>query len=116
MLSFGHLVFVRHVTCPEHGDLMDSGHAHEALSAPAGVAEASVSLPAVASALLQAESGHDHCLVCTTTRERFVLLPLKGTRAESVALPVAFIATVAASPFSPVAVIVLSPKNSPPAA
>jgi hypothetical protein len=63
-----------------------------------------------------AESSHDHCLICTITHERFALLPPASTSAASIELAVPPVFRPDASPFAPVAVIALSPKNSPPSA
>lgn len=114
ILSLAHLLVVRHVTCPEHGDVMHSGQPRETLSARPIVRDGLASRPATADEAPQAESGHDHCLVCSITQERFALSPTVSTGAESNALPIPFASRPGTGPFAPVPVIALSPKNSPP--
>jgi hypothetical protein len=115
ILSLGHLLLVRHRTCSEHGDVIHSGQPHEELPAPP-IAEGDLaSGQPIVGAASRAAGDHHHCLICTVTRERFALLPSASTGAESIELTVALVPSSDASPFAPVAVIVLSPKNSPPA-
>jgi hypothetical protein len=115
ILSLGHLLLVCHVTCPKHGDISHAALPHQSLSARPILDEGSSSGHAVAGAAPHADSGHDHCLICTITHERFALLPPAGMRGESIALAVPPVPSSDAGPFAPVDLIVLSPKNSPPA-
>jgi hypothetical protein len=64
----------------------------------------------------QAENIHDHCLICTSTHERFVLFPPASQRSASIEVAVLLPSSSHVGPFAPVDLIVLSPKNSPPAA
>lgn len=116
LLSLGHLLVVSHVTCPEHGDVIHSGQPRELLSARPIVDEGLSSLRSIAAAAPRAENGHDHCLICTITHERFALLPPANHCMASIELAVPFVSPSDAGPFAPVALIVFAPKNSPPAA
>jgi hypothetical protein len=116
ILSLGHLLLVRHATCPEHGDVTHFGQPNEAPPAQPVADEGCSSRGSTLTAAPRAESGHDHCLVCTLTHERFALLPPVGASAESIDLGSPLIPPSHASPVAPVSVIVLSPKNSPPSA
>jgi hypothetical protein len=62
-----------------------------------------------------ADSGHDHCLICTITQERFAPFPPAGQRLAGIAVAVALPPSSDAGTFAPVDLIALSPKNSPPA-
>jgi hypothetical protein len=116
ILSLGHLLFVRHATCPEHGDVMHPEQSHAAILEGLGVSEALPVRLTTTGAVPVAVSGHDHCLLCTLTHERFALLP--PTRASAKPFEVALVRAVrvAAIPLTTVAVISFSPKNSPPSA
>jgi hypothetical protein len=116
ILSLGHLLLVRHATCPEHGDVVHSGQPHEELLSRHVLDEGLPSRRSMAGAVPQTESGHDHCLLCTITHERFALLPPAGISAKRIELAVRLVCRSDVSPLAPVAVIVLSPKTSPPSA
>jgi hypothetical protein len=113
MLSIGHLVLVRHSTCAEHGDVIHgpAGEPHEGRFAES----LSSSDGTVAGTVPQAEGGHDHCLICTTTRERFALTPPVRTSVDQVGPSVSLVSPSHTGAMAPVAVLVFSPKNSPPA-
>jgi hypothetical protein len=113
ILSLGHLLIVRHATCPEHGDVMHAGQWHEARLARFDAVEGRASL---GGSVPRAESGHDHCLICTLTHERFALLPPAGASATPIESAIGLPSRLDTSPFAPVAVIAFSPKNSPPSA
>ena len=111
--TLAHLVAVRHVTCPEHGE---SIHAATPPAETATTAVAAVSHgPAVQSIALAAEHGHDHCLIVAERRSRSALL-----RASVAASPLP-IAVAARPPVALagrpalLAIYRLAPKNSPPA-
>ncbi len=113
ILTLGHLLVVRHVTCPEHGDIIHAGQ--PALHGQHSVDEDASGRRSIEGTVPRAESVHDHCFVCTSTHERFALLPptRQATSSFEVALPIP--PPSESSPFAPVDLIVLSPKNSPPA-
>ena len=116
LLSLGHLLLVRHVTCPEHGDILHASRPYEALPARLAVDEDASHRQSVAGTAAQAESVHDHCLVCTNTHERFAPLPPASQRVASVEATVPTPPSAETGPFAPVDLILLSPKSSPPAA
>ncbi len=117
ILSLGHLMVVRHVTCPEHGDIIHAGQPHEASHAlPSDDdAEDASSRPCIEGTGPRAEGVHDHCFICTSTHERFALLPpaRQATSSIEAARPIPL--SSESGPFTTVDLIVLSPKNSPPA-
>jgi hypothetical protein len=115
-LSLGHLLLVRHITCPQHGDIIHASRRHEALPARLAVDEDASYGQSVAGTVARAESVHDHCLVCTSTHERFALLPPAGQPLASVEVTVPTPPSAETGPFAPVDLILLSPKSSPPAA
>ena len=111
--SFAHLGLVRHVTCAEHGELIEVGH-NQPRAAMAPAAEQ-------ATAVLTASSssdthGHDHCLLAPMRRDRAML----GTPTVLDSTHVGAYGTIGRFPVSEVppaiAVILLAPKNSPPIA
>ena len=111
LLSLGHLLTVHHVTCPEHGGVIHAGQPHEALHGLDANAACRRSMERTAP---RAESVHDHCLVCTSTHERFALLPPACHPRASIEVALPIPPSSESGPFAPVELIVLSPKNSPP--
>jgi hypothetical protein len=115
VLSLGHLLLVRHVTCPQHGDVIHLAHPIEASTAARDAGQPG-SLRTVAASPVAIEGDHDHCLVCTETNRRFAIL--------APAAPVLLHVTVVTSApppgrdavFAPIDLLLLSPKSSPPAA
>jgi hypothetical protein len=113
ILSLGHLLVVRHATCPEHGDVM---HAEQRPEARVARFDADEGRASQVGSVSKAETGHDHCLICTLTHERFALLPPAGTSAIRIEIAIRIASGLDIRPFAPVAVIAFSPKNSPPSA
>jgi hypothetical protein len=119
LVSVGHLLLVSHVTCPEHGDLIHAGQGHEASHGQRAAGQDALgrpSRPSIEGESPRAENVHDHCLICTSTHERFALIPPASLRLASIEVSILRPASSHAGPFAPVDLIVLSPKNSPPAA
>jgi hypothetical protein len=110
--SFAHLVLVRHVTCAEHGELVELGKEHAIPKAPP---------PKRPSSFVSAEStadghGHDHCLIAPMRRDRIVAgapSSLDSFHVDAYGT-VGVVAVDEVAP--PIAVILLAPKNSPPLA
>jgi len=107
---FAHLAFVPHVTCIEHGELVDAGA--QLAAAPRGQ---SVELDTVASQqVVLAEHAHDHCL----------LIAMRRVSARLIRNAVDIEASAAMEPgtqpaherlLAPViALLDVAPKNSPP--
>lgn len=114
LLSFGHLLSIRHVTCLEHGDIIHLQRAETPPNKADGRATgaSSHSMEATESA---AEAEHDHCLACMDASRRYLLTG----PTQPVFVCQVFVSPVptARSTFSaPVDLILLSPKNSPPLA
>lgn len=108
VVSFAHLAYVNHVTCAEHGELVEVGRSVG--SATAGTDSSAVRPSAAA----EESHGHDHCVIALARRDRafadsttrsFVAIPLE-TPLEAARAP------EAAPPA--IAVILIAPKNSPP--
>jgi hypothetical protein len=125
LASVGHLLLVSHVTCPEHGDIIHAGQGHEASHGQRVAGEDTLGRPlrpsprsprSIEGGAPLAENVHDHCLICTSTHERFALFPPVSQRSASIEVAVSLPSSSHAGPFAPVDLIVLSPKNSPPAA
>jgi len=112
LTSFAHLVLVRHVTCAEHGELVELGHERTtAKSARQGQPSA------VVSAVSDSDGhGHDHCLIAPMRRDRVAA----GTPASFDSAHIDAYGTigvvVADEIAPPIALILLAPKNSPPLA
>jgi len=120
LFSFAHLGLVRHVTCPEHGELVHADG--DALDAAAGAARSQRSqlsedaLPSYGDVpSLPSGHGHDHCLVTTLRRDHLAHQP---SHAAVVAQPEQSIASHAGGdePSAAFALFRLAPKNSPPVA
>ncbi|MGZ6235496.1 MAG: hypothetical protein ACXVGO_14805 [Mycobacterium sp.] len=111
--SFAHLVLVRHVTCAEHGDMIEVGH-ERALVATAARRHAPATVVGNAS---EADShGHEHCLIAPMRRDRLAVgTPISFDSAHIDAYGT--IGRVGADEIAPpIAIVVLAPKNSPPLA
>jgi hypothetical protein len=115
IFSLGHLLSSQHVTCPEHGDIIHIEHSET--TSPSQVAADGEGLVrrSVAPAGPAADTEHDACRVCADTSRRCLLTGPTPTFAHhvSVAPVVHARGTVG---FAPIDLILLSPKNSPPAA
>ena len=115
LMSVGHQLLVSHVTCPEHGDIIHRGQVHEASHEQREAREDALGRLSIEGRTPRADSGHDHCLICTFTHERFALFPPASQRLASIEVAVSIPPSSNAGPFAPVDLIALSPKNSPPA-
>jgi hypothetical protein len=119
--SFAHLALVRHVVCPEHGELIHPDEQAPSTSSPAVrvVANAApaegVAIEAIPEAVGVAVHGHDHCLVAAHRRERATLVPRSESEIVDDPKAVARLATRDVPRPASVALFVLAPKNSPPA-
>ncbi|HEX3867107.1 MAG TPA: hypothetical protein VHV78_10150 [Gemmatimonadaceae bacterium] len=110
LASFAHLVLVRHVTCAEHGELVEIGRDQSTVAVRSQRPAAST----VGDASQTETHGHEHCLLAPMRRDR---LAASATAAFDVARfdtdpTISRAPDVAVSPA--VAVIVFAPKNSPP--
>lgn len=110
--SFAHLALVRHVTCAEHGDLIEVGR-ERAIVATAAPRQA----PAAFSAAAKSDAhGHEHCLIAPMRRDRLA----GGTPASFDSAHIDGYGTIGVvgdhEGAPPIAIIVLAPKNSPPLA
>lgn len=107
--GFAHLAVVRHVTCAEHGELIELGHA-----SPAAVAIQPQANVVIAAAALGETHGHDHCLIAPMRRDRAALgggATLDGRHFDADAT----CGHVSSRDIAPaIAIIRLAPKNSPP--
>jgi hypothetical protein len=115
VLSLGHLLSVRHLTCPQHGDIIHVEHSAE--TSPAQVdAGWFGSLPmSIAATEPALDTDHDHCLACVDTNTRSLPIAAAHSLGSEVVTIGVFHANRAAF-FAPVDLILLSPKNSPPSA
>jgi hypothetical protein len=112
LASFAHLVLVRHVTCAEHGELVELGRDRPMV---ATVSRRHVPM-AVADASSAGGHGHDHCLIAPMRRDRLAI----GTPASLDSTHIEAYGTIGYAGddglASPIALILLAPKNSPPLA
>jgi hypothetical protein len=114
ILSFGHLLSSRHVTCLEHGDIIHLRHAEAAAPGtpdPNARGDGRHSMAAESSV----EAEHDHCLVCADASRRYLLIG----PAQPMVVPqilASSVRTARSAFFTPVDLLLLSPKNSPPLA
>jgi hypothetical protein len=108
--SYAHLAFTAHVRCAEHGELIEAGGVskgavtHAQSAAQRGyVADSS-----------NASHGHEHCLVAPHRRDRATHAFARTLMATA---QLAFVARVVETVGPPRAIdlILLAPKNSPPA-
>lgn len=106
--SFTHELLVKHVTCLEHGERL---HAEDGVAShvPEADSPALMASPAEVSG-----HGHEHCLATAARREELGVPPAVGV---AISAPVArFIASAfeVVVTESPVALLRLAPKASPP--
>lgn len=112
--GFAHLALVPHVTCPEHGELVEAGtQVRVVLRSSAGDVAAVSSEPRVEGS---ASHSHDHC-ICTAVRRA----PGRVSRASTVpelsaGLTPAGLATREVPRAPALAPLELAPKSSPPSA
>jgi hypothetical protein len=110
--SFAHLVLVRHVTCAEHGELVEIGKEGAIPKAPP---------PKRTTSFAGADStadghGHDHCLIAPMRRDR-IAARAPGSLDSFHIDAYGTIGVIAEDEVAPpIAVILLAPKNSPPLA
>jgi hypothetical protein len=109
LLGFAHIAFKTHVTCAEHGELVDADTAPEiAQSADRAV------VSRLAPARANASHGHEHCATAPHRRDRaahsFVRSVVTSARLAALERRVATV-----DPPPSIRLILLAPKSSPPA-
>jgi hypothetical protein len=105
--GFAHLAFTRHVTCAEHGDLIEAGEA-PAASAAQDQAHSRLAINGDG-----ATHGHDHCLLAPQRRDR-TTQSFTRTLVATAELPFMARFVDAVGPPPTIQLILLAPKNSPP--
>jgi hypothetical protein len=114
VLSFGHLLLVHHVTCPEHGEVIHTSHSAAALPGRANWDTAGAVQHSIAATEPSEGDDHDHCLACVESNRRTVLSePAQALAHHTFVISVAG-ATTRTAFFAPIDLILLSPKSSPP--
>jgi hypothetical protein len=114
-LSLGHLLAARHITCPQHGDIMHVEVWAETTTVRSTEGADAPRTSALAPNEATAGAEHHHCLVCADNSRGCLLsgpahtcvAPLLITRDAHRAPPAGF---------APIELLLLSPKNSPPSA
>lgn len=110
--SFTHELLVRHVTCPEHGELI---HADEATASLPVSSDDAPALAYRATSVEVSGHGHEHCSVCTARREQlFIAAPSAPLVSAATLKEVVGVERGNCLP-APVALLRLAPKSSPPA-
>ena len=112
LASFAHLLAVRHVTCPEHGEIIHRDAVASRSSSWRDRAAEHSSLHASRSAA--ARDGHDACLVWAHRHER-ADIQRAGASVRVEASTNAVERNVRAVPALPAPLLLLAPKSSPPA-
>src|SRR5438067_1246837 len=93
--SFAHFVFVQHVTCADHGELVEVGQQRKS------ALDRDQRSSTVSQATTEgAGHGHEHCLMTPHRRERTIEASRAITSTILVA-PASFYASVAATPRAP---------------
>jgi hypothetical protein len=112
LAAYAHLAFTRHVTCADHGELVDAGAEPESLQrdpqATATTAET------VVGAQASAAHGHDHCLLAPVRRDRGALTLPAAELLAVLARTDDLVAPRAIVPAPAIALLRLAPKSSPP--
>jgi hypothetical protein len=115
VLSFGHLLLVRHVTCLQHGDIVHVTRAAGMSPTPATKERVGWLQVRVAASETTLDADHDHCLACVDTDRRSLAIAAGQSLGDSV-VAVGAVCGIRTTFFAPVDLILLSPKNSPPSA
>ncbi len=108
--TYAHLAFTAHITCAEHGELIEVGGGRRSVMADERRTESTLGDPSG-----EATRGHEHCAAVPQRRahatEAFF-------RAVAVTAQLPFVARVVVDngPPAPIDLIFLAPKNSPPLA
>lgn len=108
--SYAHLAATRHVTCAEHGELVDAGH----LAAPTGAAVDRAESRYIA-VERDATHGHEHCAVAPHRRARAIHEVVRSAVAAVAPARIGRSAVDVAPPRA-IDLIRLAPKGSPPTA
>jgi hypothetical protein len=115
ILSFGHLLSSSHVTCPEHGDIIHVQRGESAEARKLDAVAGETVLDSMAATESASDADHDSCLACVDANRRNLVM---GATLPIVAhqVLVRLVHAARSAFFSPVELILLSPKNSPPLA
>jgi hypothetical protein len=105
VLSGLHFALVNHVTCAEHGELVETG-------APVAQPAATSTAPTIA-ALAAEGHGHDHCSIALLRRQQARNSVTSTTPLRASPPQVAFVLP-ASAPSAPIDLLSVAPKNSPP--
>jgi hypothetical protein len=106
--GYAHLAFTRHVTCAEHGELVDAG------SATTAVPDAERAAHGRVEATGDGDHAHEHCTIAPHRRDRATGAPVRSFIAGSSVAAVSGVRATIDPPRS-IALIRLAPKSSPPA-
>lgn len=113
LASFAHLVLVRHVTCAEHGEMIEIGSAATSVA----VTTPREAAPAMRAATSPAAAhDHEHCLISPMRRDRLAATASVWQEAARVDADDAIGVTHDRAVPPPIAAIILAPKSSPPIA
>ncbi len=112
LAGVAHMALVRHVTCPEHGELLHAGD-DETPSPPTPADGAAASFAALTEDS-ESSHGHDHCAVAIQRRAE--TMPVSRVKVAHTVTRVTEAAKERAAPAMPLGAIYrLAPKSSPPA-
>jgi hypothetical protein len=114
--GYAHLAFTSHVTCAEHGELVEADNGGEQGASAAdtlAAREHAAGGHADLSAAAEGAHGHDHCTIAPHRRDR-VTHDGARVRLDSASATVADGIRFAVAPPRPIALLALAPKSSPP--
>jgi hypothetical protein len=109
VLAFSHAAFVAHRTCALHGESVHAG----AVTSPPRLTSSHPSTSPLAGD--SAGHVHEHCLCMAQARARFLLSPQAHQASRCPAVAADHAIPFIARPASPIALLLLAPKSSPPA-
>jgi hypothetical protein len=102
-----HAIFVRHATCPTHGELTHATRVADRRAAPAPG-------PAASGTAVGLEDVDEHCLAAGMRRDAAALQPVVAVARVAPGLPAPLV--VAPLVLRPVPLLGVAPKTSPPSA
>jgi hypothetical protein len=113
LASFAHEALNSHVVCAEHGEFIHVAHATASVDAPAASRHATAP-QARSSNKPRGAAEHEHCGLTTLNRQRSLAFHEAASVAAAPAPSIARAAVRLDVEHSPIALLLLAPKQSPP--
>ena len=113
LASFAHEALNSHAVCAEHGEFIHVAHATAAVGAPVASRHA-IAPQTRPTNTARGGAEHEHCGLTTLNRQRSLVFPEAASVAAAPAPSIAPAAIQLDVEHSPIALLLLAPKQSPP--